>query len=1210
MIDPAGHVAELDPTAATDEPSVRGAPRDASDQRKLDAPLPRLVVGSVVEEELVRTDHGALVNAGTDGRVQLGTLTATAATRVTISTATGQHVHLTEHALPAGVHARHAVANGRESWTYSLGALDLPETESDQPGDLFDHPTIGFTSIASWNALAHELRAAIDQKIAAGPPAWPAGIAKAATIETARAIVAWSRAQIRDLGIDVDAAGFPPATPADVVAHGSADDLSAATLVVALLRQAGLRADVVLVDVAPGIDAEPELVGLVGFDRAVVRAKIGGADVWIDPVDPYEPVGRLGSREHGRHALVLADDTTALGATPRVTLADAEVHEVRTYDVPESGFAHVLEVSRESGDFAASNRSWLTDSTAEAKTKQFSEYVDAHYGGVLESSSAPVGELEAPTELTLAVAHSHRASALREQLGVYLWPHDVVLRLSSPFQTRTRPRVHDLQLDTPYTYELENRIIIPDGYAMPARMTERVQSLGALFFTEHQKVDGHTFVVTYRLEVAKTRYTPAELEATRTAIAALEPEHIVLQSTTWQLVDQGKLRDALAEATRLASVHPREALHHENLAGLLVQLGAGESARREARLATQLEPKRAAAWTMLGWVLEHDAFGRMWGFDQDRAAARAAFEKARKLDPKYAEAAAELAGLLEVDARGHRIAGGADLRTAIAAWRDAYALEPTSEHALALGRALLWNGDAAGAEKVLRDTDGEGRDALLVVAIALGAQGTPAAMRELDQMSPSDDARKKLLAGSGQIALVLRAYDLARALFAQTDPSQITPTLPELLKRVVRRDDPFKPGKDPTDAVVELQLESLHPERARVASWDAETDKEVARRVRESIAQFDNAELPVALVNDLFRSALDFKVEGDASAWRVEVTSFGQHSTIYVAADRGTPKVIGAPDALESVGRHVLRLLAKHDDTAAKRVLDWVAADRPHEPFFASLWGTNLPIDHAEMLLAAAALAAPTDVEHVLPIATKCGATTTDGQLACDITVLKELESHKRWAEMVDFTTAWEARAAQAIAMIPLASHAAALAQLGHYDDAAQLVDSGLVHSPAAGPLLLLKMGIAFARGDAAEAWRRASAVITRAGATAHELNQAAWLGLYEGSELSVAVGAAREAVRLAPKNAAILNTLAGLEIELDDLHAGQTDALRAMKLDDRDRPDDADWYVVGRYWERLGLRDEAIAAYKRVTSKAGDAGQPVSSQFAARRLAALGVKR
>ncbi|HJW96239.1 MAG TPA: hypothetical protein VJ901_21705, partial [Thermoanaerobaculia bacterium] len=54
-----------------------------------------------------------------------------------------------------------------------------------------------------------------------------------------------------------------------------------------------------------------------------------------------------------------------------------------------------------------------------------------------------------------------------------------------------------------------------------------------------------------------------------------------------------------------------------------------------------------------------------------------------------------------------------------------------------------------------------------------------------------------------------------------------------------------------------------------------------------------------------------------------------------------------------------------------------------------------------------------------------------------------------------------------------------------------------------------------------------------------------------------------------------------------------------------RDQPDSSDWYVLGRMAENYGVREAALAAYKRVDKKEND-GASVW-ELAQRRLAAMG---
>src|SRR5262249_49611238 len=119
----------------------------------------------------------------------------------------------------------------------------------------------------------------------------------------------------------------------------------------------------------------------------------------------------------------------------------------------------------------------------------------------------------------------------------------------------------------------------------------------------------------------------------------------------------------------LAQLHPKEALHHSQLARALLSGGLAEAARIEARHAALVEPTSAWAHVTLGWVLQHDAIGRFHRRGWDRAGAIAAYRKAKELDPEDAGVRVDLARVFEHDVDGERYAAGAQLAEAIAEYR-------------------------------------------------------------------------------------------------------------------------------------------------------------------------------------------------------------------------------------------------------------------------------------------------------------------------------------------------------------------------------------------------------------------------------------------------------------------------------------------------------------------------------------------------------------
>ena len=1201
VIDRAGQVHELDASAISDAADTSSG----GDRHRVVAKLAKLEIGSIVELD-VQTDIGVTWKSGTSGEALLDSPDATGETRLAIAAPTSAHLRIAEHGLPAGVHGRRAVANGREVWSLVLGATGPRPFEPGEPDDIASRTSVAYSTVTSWNAYARELRASIEQRIAAGPPAWPAGIAKAPTLDTVRAITAWVRAHVPVDHSDrqITRASFPPATPADAIAHGAADGLAAATLTVALLRQASLPADVALIGTGFGGNGDPSLPGSLPFDRAIVRLRIGNADAWLDPSSHFVPAGRLGASADARRALVLADATSAPVTTPAMNVADNAVHEVHTYALAEQGFATVTIVRRDSGDLAAFARAYTSERGIDKAEDDFGAYVAERFAGQLSSlTSSPLDDLEHPYERTMQIDHVGVAYADGYKVAITLPSADVLDELPSELRSGSGRRAHPYRFAVPFSHDVENRLVVPDGYVMPAAQADRTLTFGALRLVEHQRVDSRTLIVTYRLEPTKPLLSAAEFEATRNALGAwlaAPAPFVTITSTAQALHERHEDVKALAELDRLAKLHPAEAMHHELLAELEIQLGAGTAGRREAKLATQLEPKRARAWAVLGWALEHDAFGRNYELDADHAGARAALETAHKLDPDDRVATEELAHVLELDAAGARVFGGADLRAAIAMRRELARTSRDPGPATALARDLLWNAQAGDAAAVLRDAprSDEGQ-ALMIVATALGPEGPDAALRQADALA-TGDAHRTLLLDAGSIAWQLRSYHIARRLIGPLGGKGDAAALDAMLVHTARFDTPFKPTTQPTSVAIELALESVHHDRPRAVFWDAETATEHGVR-----APWADMSPRLAAVDDVVRSLIP-TARGDAPLWRVELALAELHEVAYLAADHGAPKYIGGPEHLAGVGRHLLRLLARGDDATAKRLLDWVAVDKPSE-WVTRVWGKDLATDHEQMEIAAAVLAGASDSAHALPILTACKSSNAKTQRSCDAVAIEVLAHEARWNEVVDRATAIEA----AWADDPFAReyHIIGLRHLGKLDEAERIATAASPSVAGEARVEFARAHLEIDRGDLPEARTLLEAVMQNGKATGGQVNGAAWEDMAAGGNLEKADTGAHRAVAMLPKNGGALNTLAAVEVEEDDLAGGLRDERAALDLESE--VEAGDWYVMGRYYELLGLRDDAIAAYRKTTPpKVRDPAFFVSYDLADKRLAALNVKR
>ena len=177
--------------------------------------------------------------------------------------------------------------------------------------------------------------------------------------------------------------------------------------------------------------------------------------------------------------------------------------------------------------------------------------------------------------------------------------------------------------------------------------------------------------------------TVTEATELRNKVAQLidgEPILIYFEPIGQTLVSQGKVREALQSYRELIALHPKEAVHHLQIAEILLTAGLGEAARAEAQAAVKLEPTSALAEKTLADILEYDVVGRKFRPGSDYVGAEAAFRAAEKLDPEDKTTVANLALLLEHNRWGVRYGPGAKLKDAITEYRKL-----TVENLAALG---------------------------------------------------------------------------------------------------------------------------------------------------------------------------------------------------------------------------------------------------------------------------------------------------------------------------------------------------------------------------------------------------------------------------------------------------------------------------------------------------------------------------------------------
>ncbi|MCE9575246.1 MAG: DUF3857 domain-containing protein [Deltaproteobacteria bacterium] len=1222
-----GSVATLDPALLRVGPPAPAA--TASDHGYLGMPRPPLQVGSIVEEEVTTVDRTPALAAGSASRVWITQPEPVVHAELTIDAPTARHIQIVPRGFATAPTPRTTTRAGRTTWSYRFDAVPAASDETFLPGELVDGEMIGVSAMPSWAAIATELGRGVDEALRPGL-AMPAGVPGRTARETVDHATAWLQAHVHRAFGPITIAGVAPRAPAATIAAGSGSPRDRAVVLVALLRGAGLPAEVALIAPGAGTDVDRALPEIEALDHPLVRTRLDGVDLWIDPAEAALPAGQLSDRDQGRLALVLARDTQDLVATPSSTSADNGIRKLRTLRVSEFREGSATEVTEERGVFADHLRGWLADIPAGDTKATFGAYVRGVFQGDLarisHNATAPVTE---PFRLTLEVASASAVFTDRMDTEVDLMPGDVFAelppQLADPdpdMAAEVAARRRDFRMPAPHVYEIENRVVlVPDYFVAPTLVAHETAALGTMTLDTTRRVEGDTLVITYRLDTGKARLTPAELAADRAAVRAQLArgrERLALTTVVGRLLDQRKYPEAIAECQRMIARHPKEAVHYGNLAITYRNAGAIAAARRAAKQGTLVEPRLAGAFSLAGFEYRFASNGRRYGDDADRAAAITADRKAIALAPDQPGALADLADALFHDAAGRVTDDPRDRAEAIALWRRAKDAAGDGRFATELAEAMMIAGAFTDAEAEAAALPASDDATALRVAAMAGAR-TPDDAIAFARSHASGKGLATLLARAETWLLRARAYDAARAIMAARDHVGAA----ELagVGRVHPTDNATLDPADPLRPVTFLMLASLGlPVPAR--PWDEATN----RAIEGSATAYDaKVDLPAqkfsaAALRDGILARVALQVEGDArEGWRVAVISPAGTDAVYVELDHGVATAIGSPLNPAGLGGAILRHLAQRDHAGAARWLQRLSDDAaratkplgPDETLAFKLFrdevaraGTAAPAP-AVIETAAALLAARGYPALAAPALRRCAVGDDQVAHACRGRLLSALMLLERWADAA--SVADEITAADPAHREGIERHAVALVRLGRPAAAIKLVDDALASAPTDHDLVEIRAEIALTAEHAPLTAPAVAQLFALPTVEEWDANNLAWTSIGSGGDPEAARALTVTAEAKRPMTPTFANTIAFIEAAAGRPASAWVYARRSFSPT---RIDAADWLVIGRIAEAYGLRDDAIAAYRRVTKGPTLSLQPTSYDLAQRGLARLHARK
>jgi tetratricopeptide (TPR) repeat protein len=1256
VITPDGAEYALDPETIGESPAAQSELNVFGDARVLQAPLPAIVPGAVVEEEIVVTETRPRFDAGVVEVFVFGGAAKVLESRLVIDAPTSLPIRYVTRLLPYVEPVRREF-DGRVQLTFESDPLDfIQSVDAFAPSDEPQWPHIVFSTGSSWAEVAAAYARVVDSRIddEALAEMTRDAIGEATTREEIAArLLEKVRQSVRYSGVEFGTASIVPATPSQALTRGYGDCKDQATLLVAMLRLAGIDSHVALLNPGPGADIEKDLPGFGTFTHAIVYVP-GAPPLFIDPTDEFARAGELPMSGQGRLALIAAETTTGLIEIPDSTSFDNRTIETREVYLAERGPARIVETTETWGASELTYRysfSQLSNADIHDTVKAYAK--DAYgadaiagvdYTAPQDLSRAFRMRFEA-SDVEAAVTDDSEAVVVIQILGLLGdLPQMLALALGEPESSAfdgssSKTRTADIVLPWAYTHEWQYRIMPPPGFESRPLPESRVDALGAAVLSREFAVSEDGVVTaTLRFDASRRRFSADDARELQEGIQGIldSPFTVVAFDQTGEMhLAASRIREALGEFRELAALHPTEALHRTQIARALLAGGLGQAARQEARRAISLEPSSPLAHNVLGLTLQHDLMGRELEKGADIQAAATAYRKAIELDPSNLVAHADLAILLEHDEQGFRYSPNAQLGEAIKEYESIQdQLDDSNPAFNNLPLALMWAGRFEELEAFIKENPQAPLfKQLLLVAIS-ATQGAEAAVKEIRRVEPNEETRRAALLEAGAMLTQLRLYPEAAILLSSAARGH--PNAAALLAQAdsigrTRRHEELPLQEDDPRTVVRRVFVNLFLAEAVeeiLSLFTADTRKnpkeidalEAVRRLLRS--QLRKGGINPAVVVDLALGASEMTVEGDDSLGyriRLRAATPGEEvdDTYFVVRREGSYRVLASSADVGVIGNEVLRRIDRGDLAGARRWLDWArqgqslaSADDPLAgPPFVRFWkqGSDAGVD--SIRYAAASLLAETDnADRAIAILEEARrkAESEADRIRFDQALALAFASADRQEDLLP--VARRLLQARPNSLTAFGQVLGSLARLEQWDEVERLAQERLSRHPDDPEALRVLAGKASSReGNFEKARQFHERLVALGEANATDFNNQAWRTLFYDPVPKEGLELAQRAVLLTEsQSAASLHTLATLYAEAGKTTEAREVILQAMEIEAREEPSSDDWYVFGRIAEHYGEIEVAVAAYQKVEPPDPETAD-ATYHLAQRRLGVLG---
>jgi tetratricopeptide (TPR) repeat protein len=435
------------------------------DSRALFASFPRLEDGDLIDVRFALSDRGTSnpMGDGYFGQLEvLGREVPVLSSRLVVDTAAALPVQSRLIQLDDDGALQQRDQNGRRVTIHDLGPLPAVPQQPFAPPGLERVPYALLGAVPSWQQLGQMYSRLISDSMTLDLDVREATAkivaSKLTRRQIVRAVYDWVIENTRYVALEFGINAIKPYAVPLVHKRRHGDCKDKAALMVAMLREAGVKANIALVRTRDRGKIDSSIPVYAAFDHAIVY--VPGEDLWLDGTVLHHTVDELPTGDRGIQALLITEDRGGvLTTTPEPRPENAASSLRQEIRVESSGDAVIGVEALFRGEFAARERSRLRGQDQPGRTLL----------AVLREVAPEVNLIQAdfgPLSLDRSeVKYSYRAHVPRygQPTGHRL---ELPLALVLPrlgFETPAPGRPIPFQLPEPAQHTIEASIVLPPG---------------------------------------------------------------------------------------------------------------------------------------------------------------------------------------------------------------------------------------------------------------------------------------------------------------------------------------------------------------------------------------------------------------------------------------------------------------------------------------------------------------------------------------------------------------------------------------------------------------------------------------------------------------------------------------------------------------------------------------------------------------------------